>query len=71
MEVKTGRDLHKSLHLLPKKCKKGLPLFIDLRLKSSNSKEGSGVTLSAYYKEVERERHGNLRLLKLNCPKTT
>ena len=26
---------------------------------------------TAYYKGVGRERHGNLHLLKLNCPKTT
>jgi hypothetical protein len=31
MEVKRERDLHKSLELLPYKCEKGLPLFIDFR----------------------------------------
>jgi hypothetical protein len=32
--------------LLLKKSEKGLPLLIDCRSKSSNSKEGSGITLS-------------------------
>jgi hypothetical protein len=40
------RDLHKSLKLLLKECEKGLWLFIDLRLKSSNLKECPGITLS-------------------------
>ena len=49
MEVKTGRDLHKSLDLLPKKCKKVLPLFVDFRLKSSNLKKRSRIILSVNY----------------------
>jgi len=43
------RDLHKSLKLLLKECKKGLWLFIDLRLKSSNLRECSKITLSGSY----------------------
>jgi hypothetical protein len=46
MEVKRERDLHKSLELLPQKCEKRFPLFIDLRLKSSNLKERPKITLS-------------------------
>ncbi len=46
METTRGRDLHKSLKLLLKEREKGLPLFIDLGLKSSNLKERPRVTLS-------------------------
>jgi len=38
MEITRERDLHKSLKLLLKECEKGLPLFIDLGLKSFNLK---------------------------------
>ena len=41
MGAKRERDLHKSLKLLLKECEKGLWLFIDLRLKSSNLKESN------------------------------
>jgi len=46
MEATRERDLHKSLKLLLKEWEKGLRLFIDFRLQSSNSKESSGITLS-------------------------
>jgi hypothetical protein len=46
MGAKRERDLHKSLKLLLKECEKGLGLFIDLRLKSSNLKERLRITLS-------------------------
>jgi hypothetical protein len=45
MEATGERDLHKSLELLPWKSEKVPPLFIDLRLKSSNLREGSRITL--------------------------
>jgi hypothetical protein len=41
-----GKDLHKSLKLLLKECEKGLSLFLDLRLKSSNLEEYPRITLS-------------------------
>jgi hypothetical protein len=46
MEITRERDLHKSLKLLLKECEKGLPLFIDLRLKSSNLKGHPRISLS-------------------------
>jgi hypothetical protein len=45
MESIRERDLHKSLKLLLKECEKGLPLFIDLRLKSPNLKQRLRITL--------------------------
>jgi hypothetical protein len=46
MESIRERDLHKSLKLFLKECEKGLSLFIDLRLKSSNLKDCPRITLS-------------------------
>jgi hypothetical protein len=46
MGAKRERDLHKSLKLILKECEKGLWLFIDLRLESSNLKDCPRITLS-------------------------
>lgn len=46
MEATRERDLHKSLKLLLKECEKGLSLFIDLRLRSSNLNERPRITLA-------------------------